>query len=176
MNRPLLILDLDETLIHGSVKPLVVQHDFKCGSFFIHKRPFVNDFIVTCATHFDLAVWTNATSDYARCIVDVLFEDIPLKFIWSRKRCIRRFDFETRDHYWVKDLRKVKQQGFSLDRILMVDDTPRALERNYGNLIRVRKFFADPGDEELRHLTRYVCGLTDEADFRPIEKRGWNQR
>ena len=49
VNRPLLRLDLDETLIHGSVHALPVGHDFMCGEYFVYKRPYVDEFIRECA-------------------------------------------------------------------------------------------------------------------------------
>jgi TFIIF-interacting CTD phosphatase-like protein len=175
MERPLLILDLDETLIYGTVEPLPIKHDFKCGGFFIHKRPFVDQFISSVAQLYDLAVWTSSTMDYARCIADVLFDGVDLKFLWARDRCIRRFDSELQEHYWVKDLNKVKRIGFALERILVVDDTPEKLERNYGSLIVVRAFEGDADDRELLNLKDYVAGLVGEPDFRVMEKRMWRQ-
>ena len=175
MNRPLLILDLDETLIYGSDRPLAIDHDFMCGEFFIHKRPYVDEFIVSCAQLFNLAVWTSSTMDYAQGIVSVLFDGIPLTFLWARDRCTRRFNAELQAHYWVKDLKKVKRAGFELERVLVVDDSPEKLERNYGNIVVVSEFIGDPADRELLDLASYLSGLAEEKDFRRIEKKAWRQ-
>jgi RNA polymerase II subunit A small phosphatase-like protein len=168
-------LDLDETLIYASERPLATDHDFRCGTCFIHKRPFVHEFLDICARAYDLGVWTSATMDYAQCIQLVLFDGFPLAFLWARDRCIQRYDVESREYYWVKDLKKVKRAGFELDRVLMVDDTRRNLERNYGNLVVVSKFAGDPADRELMHLADYLGELAGEEDLRRIEKRGWRQ-
>ena len=173
MKRPLLILDLDETLIYGTTSPLSVAHDFKCGEFFIHKRPCVMEFIRTCARAYDLAVWTSSTSEYAAGVVEALFASVELEFVWARDRCTRRMDFEAQEHYWVKDLKKVKRQGFELARVLIVDDTPAKLERNHGNLVLVSEFTGDETDRELTALSEYLVDLAKEEDFRKIEKRGW---
>lgn len=173
MNRPLLILDLDETLIFGSESPLEIEPDFRCGEIFIHKRPFVDEFIPSCAKSYNLAVWTSSTADYAECIREYLFPHTPLQFMWARERCTRRLDFETQEHYWVKDLKKVKRAGYDLSRVLMIDDTPQKLERNFGNLVVVSEYSGDLADRELVHLREYLLRLADENDFRKIEKRGW---
>lgn len=175
MGKPLLILDLDETLVFATKQGLPTPHDFKCFDYLIYQRPFVESFISGCAEYFDLAVWTSSTEDYARCIVAELFADLHLEFLWARERCTRRFDLELQEQYWVKNLKKVKSAGFKLERVLMVDDTPRKLERNYGNIVRVSEFTGDLSDRELVILLEYLVGMSHEKDFRKIEKRGWNQ-
>ena len=75
--------------------------------------------------------------------------------------------------YWVKDLKKVKRLGYDLNRMLMVDDTPSKLQRNYGNAVYVSSFEGDPADRELLSLAPYLLSLVDCDDFRTIEKRGW---
>jgi TFIIF-interacting CTD phosphatase-like protein len=175
LGKPLLILDLDETLVFATKRGLEAPHDFECFDYRVYKRPFVESFISGCAANFDLAVWTSSTADYAQCIVAEVFSDVPLEFLWARERCTRRFDFELQEQYWVKDLKKVKKAGFNLERVLMVDDTARKLERNYGNIVRVSEFTGDRSDRELVVLLEYLVGLSHENDFRKIEKRGWNQ-
>ena len=175
MQRPLLICDLDETLIHSTVAPLAVAHDFTCWDYLVHKRPFVAEFLETCARHYELAVWTSATVDYAQCVADRLFVVRLPVFVWSRDRCTRRRDPETDTTYWLKNLDKVARAGHDLRRVLMVEDTPRNVERHYGNRIVVRPYRGDPDDRELRHLARYLERLAGESDVRRIEKRRWRQ-
>ena len=175
MDRPLLILDLDETLVFSTKKPLTCAHDFECSDYFVYKRPGVDDFIATTALHFDQAVWTSSTSDYASCIESGLFAQHPLVFLWSREKCTRRYDPELQEQYWVKDLKKVKRVGYELERTLFIDNTPKKLERNFGNIIAVRDFEGDQSDHELEALARYLEIIVDEPNFRTIEKRGWRR-
>ena len=76
-------------------------------------------------------------------------------------------------HYFVKDLRKVKRLGFDLSRVLVVDDTPQKLERNYGNALYVQPYFGDAADDELPKLASYLRTLVASEDVRQVEKRGW---
>lgn len=176
-DKSLLILDLDETLIHAVDAPLEIQHDFKAGPYFVYKRPHLDQFIALVSSHFQLAVWSSSTPDYVAVIVDRLFsQDFELQFQWGRDRCVQRYHPEWQSSYWVKDLKKVKRAGYDLDRVLIVDDTPRKLERNYGNAVYVRSFEGDQSDNELQQLAPYLMSLADCPNVRTIEKRGWRSR
>jgi RNA polymerase II subunit A small phosphatase-like protein len=78
-----------------------------------------------------------------------------------------------RQYYWVKDLKKLRRRGYRKEQIIIVDDTPRKLERSYGNLVRVHPFEGDPSDDELLYLMRYLDRIREEENIRIIEKRGW---
>ncbi len=175
MTRPLLVLDVDETLIHATDRTLEVPHQFEVGRFRVHERPGLRRFVADCARLFDLAVWTSATNDYAEKVCEWIFGETPLVFLWTRDRCTRRLDSETQEHYWLKDLAKVKRLGHDLRRVLVVEDLPRNLERQYGNLITVKPFVGDPDDRELPALAEYLATLADVEDLRTVEKRGWRK-
>ena len=71
-------------------------------------------------------------SSRERCLVSLAL---------SRERCIQRFSGESQELDYVKDLKKVSRKGYHLDRVLIVDDSPEKLERNYGNAIYTWPFF-----------------------------------
>jgi len=123
-----------------------------------------------------LAVWTSSSRDYAQIVVSEVFEGFELEFAWARDRCTREFDYEYQEQYWIKNLKKVKREGYNLDRVLFVDNTPKKLERNYGNIVIVRDFEGDREDKELANLSSYLTALGSESDLRSIEKRGWRER
>ena len=135
--RKLLILDLDETLIHGC--PGASGADFLAAGIPVFIRPGARAFLEQMATTFDLAVWTSASSDYASEIVSVLFP-VPPQFLWCRERCVRWFNPEKCETEYVKDLKKLRRQGRDLAHVLVVDDSPEKLARNYGNLVRMPPF------------------------------------
>jgi len=47
-DRKLLLLDLDETLIHARETPLGRNEDFCVGEYFVYRRPPVDKFIDGC--------------------------------------------------------------------------------------------------------------------------------
>lgn len=177
MRQPLLILDIDETLVHSTTYPLPVAHDIRAGPYYVHARPHLSDFLEQVRSAFELAVWTSAARNYAEIVVrELLPKDLKPAFLWCRERCTLRFDPEYQVHVWTKDLKKVKRKGYPLSRILIVDDRPIVVSRNYGNHVPVTPFRANPFDSELRDLGPYLLSLAKEKDFRRIEKRRWRSR
>lgn len=86
------------------------------------------------------------------------------------------FNPEYQDFEWVKNLQKLKRRGYRLEQIIMLDDTPKKLRRNYGNLVRINMFEGDMQDRELKHVMLYLQELKLAENIRKIEKRGWRLR
>lgn len=173
----LLVLDLDETLIHASDEPLERPHDFRVGPFYIYKRPYLKDFLAFVFEHFDVAVWTSSSPLYAAELCEQLFSPAQeLVFLWSSERCTLCIDHNKQSQYWVKDFKKLRRKGFCLKQVLVIDDTPEKHERNYGNLIRASAFTGAADDTELLALIDYLKELKDAPNVRTIDKRGWRSR
>ena len=112
MDDKLLILDLDETLVYATDKQLAIAHDFIAGQYLVYERPYLKEFLEYCLNEFNVAVWTSSNEVYAAAIVNQLFgSNHQLKFVWARKRCVRKFDPEYYDWFYIKDLKKVKKKG-----------------------------------------------------------------
>ncbi len=175
--RLLLVLDLDETLIHATDAPTARAPDHKVFGYSVYRRPGLDAFIREAGRHFMLGVWTSSSADYAHAICSLVFPDpTALQFIWARDKCTRRRNFESQDVVYVKRLVKLRRYGYDLSRVLVIDDSPEKHPGNYGNLVRVTPFEGDPRDEELAHLASYLAVLAKEPDMRRIEKRGWWNR
>ena len=172
--KKLLVLDLDETLIHAT-KKVVDSYDFKVGDFFVNKRSYLDEFLSFCNNNFDVVVWTSSTKNYAEEIVHNIFGDTNILFLLVREDCVQFRDVNKDEIVWIKDLKKLKRKGYSLDNILVVDDSPEKLQRNYGNLIRVKPFF-DKKDDELLLLKEYLKQIINEKNIRNIEKRNWKNK
>jgi len=177
--KKLLILDLDETLIHGAKDKLNYEPACVVPWCFLYKRPFVEEFLAFCKEHFKVAIWTTASPEHAEMALGQICEsDYPFEFIWTSNRCTQARDRLGMDDYgsgyhWVKDLKKVKRLGFKLEQTIMVDDTPSMLERQYGNLIKIKRFKGDLEDQELLSLMEYLKVLNHESNIRKVEKRLW---
>jgi len=174
----LLILDIDETLLHATVQPLAHNPDCHIGPYEVYLRPYLAEFLEETSRLFKLAIWSSSSPDYVQAIVSqIIPASVSLEFAWSRDRCITRIDPEWHSYYYVKDLRKVKRCGYDLNRTLIVDDTPRKVERNFGNAIYVTPWFGDNRhDNELQRLAAYLPKLCREQNLRRIEKRNWKIR
>ena len=175
--RILLVLDLDETLVYATEQRLDGPPDFTAGPYSVYRRPHLEEFFWACSGLYELAFWSSAGDAYVAAVVrGILPAGIDPAFIWGRSRCVRHFDPETWEYYFVKDLRKVKRRGFDLSRVLAVDDSPRKQERNYGNAVYIRPYGGDLGDNELELLACYLASLHSADDIRKLEKRGWRNK
>ena len=106
-----------------------------------------------------------------------LFQELAAPvFVWSYRRCTRKFDHESHEEYFIKDLKKVYKKGFPRERMLIVDDLERNCLRNYGSAVYVRAFDGSLGDDELLQLAAYLEALAPEPNFRTVEKRYWRKR
>ncbi len=75
----------------------------------------------------------------------------------------------------MKTLAKPRRRGYSLEHVLVVDDSPEKHVRNYGNLIAVRPFTGELEDRELLLLLPYLETLRDVENVRRIEKCHWRK-
>ena len=180
-NRPkynkLLILDIDETLIHSSEKQLDRIPDFKLDEYFVYIRPGLEEFILSCSKLFNLAIWTASSSEYAREVIKNIFpDDLQLEFVFTGERCLlkRNLDLDVIEIF--KPLKKVKRKGFSFDNILIVDDIPETFKYNYGSAILVKKYQGEDNDTELFLLLKYLEMISSEANLRTIDKRHWKYK
>ena len=174
MEKPLLILDLDETLIRGISEPLQREPQMCLGPYFIYYRPHVFEFLSGCAKNFELAVWSSATITYVGPIVKQLLQEItqPL-FVWDRAQCTARFDFHQNKEVYQKDLRKVQANGRDLSRVLIVDDEQYKVSLQVGNAILVKPYLGELDDLELFHLYRYLESIAGGRDVYKIDKLNW---
>jgi RNA polymerase II subunit A small phosphatase-like protein len=171
----LLILDLDETIIYAAEEALARPADFRTERFHVYKRPGLQEFLSQCFAWFEVGVWTSSSTRYAEAVVPQIFpRPEELQFVWTRERCVRRFDPEMQNYYWIKDLKKLKKRH-PLEKIVMIDDTPKKMLRNYGNHVLVREWTGDPADRELEALLLYLEDLGPVENVRTIEKRGWRK-
>lgn len=182
----LVILDIDETLIHSEWLPndslKENQYDFKFQlgdvdldfSFFTIKRPYLKEFLDYVFDNFDVAIWTAASHDYATEILKGI--NIPikgLKFFYSKNSCTLKLDYDTYQYYGVKNLSKISK-NFDLNKVLIIDDIQKTAVNNYGNLIRIKPFESNLNDTELLKLISYLEIIKNEPNYRRIEKRGWS--
>lgn len=174
--KPLLILDLDETLIRGATAVLDRAPEMVLAHYFVYFRPHVREFLAQVNENFTLALWSSATMAYIAPIARAVWNGLPDPlFVWDRSYCTIRYDFHQGQEYYVKDLRKVAAKGIDLGQILMVDDELRKVSYQYANAICVQQFLGDLADRELFDLSSYLGTIKEFPDFRKIDKSNWRQ-
>ena len=187
-NKILLILDLDETLVYATDQQIEGEADFSIFDFQVFKRPFLLEFLNEIKSDFLIAIWSSASDDYVEEVVkQIIPKNINLEFVWGRSRCTYRrnliideqgyYDSDPTNHYhYIKPLKKLKRQGYNLNKILIVDDSPHKSKDNYGNAIYPKAFLGDPDDMELKFLSKYLRSLKNKGNVRSIEKRNWRSQ
>ena len=171
--RPLLvILDLDETLVHIPAQPLAQRPHFAIDGYAGYRRPLLDSFLTQLRARYPLAVWTSANRDYAE---SVLAEIMPwraeLVFLWCSEQCTSAGAAGTTGSFKAPDT--LVKAGYALERLVIVDDSPEKHLHNYRNLLRVVPFLGDPADNELPAVLRYLEWLALQPDVSAVDKRNW---
>ena len=170
----LIILDIDETLLHAATSPLGIGVDHKTARTFIYKRPHVDEFLNFCGKHFRVAVWTTASAAFAEEIFSRVFKlNYALEFLWSASHCSDQRGIGDVYDYPCKNLMKLEKIGYCLKDISMIDDTPEKLRQTPRNLMQVKAFRGDKDDDELNFLAPYLLTLKSANDICAIEKTNW---
>jgi len=156
-----LVLDLDETLVHSSFKP-VDKYDFiipveiegTTYQVYVAKRPGVDEFMKRVGELFEVVIFTASLSVYATPLLDRL--DIHKVIDW---RLFRESCTYVQGTY-VKDMCRM---GRDMKRILIIDNSPHAFAFNPENAIPCESWFDDYEDVELYDLIPILTGLADES-------------
>ena len=154
---PLLILDLDETLVHSIRKddPMLDMVPFdwighpdvmETEYHWVKKRPWLDEFLDFAKGAYRIAVWTVATEDYSKPILDRIMGPVTLEFVKTRKDC------KLRGSDYVKPVGSLN--GYHSDDIYIVDDKPDVVVMDAGNLISIKPFFGSDKDQELKETAR----------------------
>jgi Dullard-like phosphatase family protein len=154
-----LVLDLDETLVHSSFKPvddcdfvIPVEIENQVHKVYVSKRPFVDDFMKMCGELYEVVVFTASLAKYADPVLDLL--DIHKVVDW---RLFRESCSPFKGSY-VKDMGRM---GRDLNRIMIVDNSPHSYAFNPENAIPVESWFSDKNDTELQDMIPILEKLAD---------------
>lgn len=148
--RPLLCLDLDETLVHASVEHTThdVAFNVDMGSqiipVYVKIRPFARDFLRRVSALFEVAVFTASLAPYADQVVDHL--DPNRSFVHHR---LYRQHCSNVEGSFIKDLSLL---GRSMERVAIVDNSPVAYSFHPEHGIPILSWFDDRADMELVNL------------------------
>ena len=121
-NRICLVIDLDETLVHSSFKPIEnadfivpVEIDGNLHKVYVLKRPHVDEFLKRMGQIYECVLFTASLAKYADPVADLLDKENIFKARLFRESCAFY-----RGNY-VKDLSRL---GRDLSRVIIVDNSP----------------------------------------------------
>ncbi|KAG6900936.1 hypothetical protein C0993_004373 [Termitomyces sp. T159_Od127] len=178
-----LVLDLDETLIHSTSRPMNSSGGgggfFGLGSFrtrnkgashmvevvlggrstlyHVYKRPFVDFFLRTVSGWYTLVIFTASMQEYADPVIDWLDA--------GRGILDHRFFRDLPNGSFTKDLSIVEAD---LSRVCLVDNSPVSYRVNEANGIPIEGWTHDPSDEALLDLLPVLDSLRFTSDVRRV--------
>ncbi|GMR36170.1 hypothetical protein PMAYCL1PPCAC_06365 [Pristionchus mayeri] len=146
-SKKCLIIDLDETLVHSSFKPvknpdfvIPVEIDGVVHQVYVLKRPYVDEFLARVGEKFECVLFTASLAKYADPVADLLDKRGVFRSRLFREACVFH-----KGNY-IKDLARL---GRDLNRTLIVDNSPTSYLFHPENAIPVQTWFDDPSDVEL---------------------------
>lgn len=181
-----LVLDLDETLIHSTSRPLASASS---GGFFglspfgrrnkgaahtvevmlggrstryhVYKRPFVDFFLRTVSGWYTLVIFTASMPEYADPVIDWLDAGRGI----LARRLFRDSCTQLPNGSYTKDLALVEAD---LARVCLIDNSPVSYKVNEANGIPIEGWTHDPYDEALLDLLPVLDSLRFTSDVRRV--------
>ncbi|VDM40163.1 unnamed protein product [Toxocara canis] len=149
-SKKCLIIDLDETLVHSSFKPvknadfvIPVEIDNVIHQVYVLKRPFVDEFLERIGDKFECVLFTASLAKYADPVADLLDKRRVFRSRLFREACVFH-----KGNY-VKDLTRL---GRDLKKVIIVDNSPASYAFHPDNAIPVQSWFDDVNDAELLEI------------------------
>eukprot|EP00477_Mikrocytos_mackini_P001889 GAHX01002054.1.p1 GENE.GAHX01002054.1~~GAHX01002054.1.p1 ORF type:complete len:320 (-),score=68.03 GAHX01002054.1:63-1022(-) len=162
--KNLLILDLDETLVHSSIdssnykeecpetktsefgkQPVHFKLNYEKINYnvSVHFRPYLEYFLDKASEHFDIAVFTASQKIYADKVIDYLSTKYSVKHRMYRENCS---EFEG---VYLKDISCFREY---YDNYYIVDNSPNVFAMQKEKGIYIESWFGDEKDRELKKL------------------------
>ncbi|KXZ46724.1 hypothetical protein GPECTOR_41g689 [Gonium pectorale] len=166
LDKKTLVLDLDETLVHSSFKPipnpdyiLPVEVDGKLVDVYVLKRPWCDHFMESVGSRFEVVVFTASLAKYADPLLDLLDKQRLVRWRLFRESC---FPYEGN---YVKDLSCL---GRDLSQTIIVDNSPHSYVFQPANAVPISTFIDNMDDQELLELLPVLNELEHAPDVRVV--------
>ncbi|GKZ00943.1 hypothetical protein MPSEU_001045800 [Mayamaea pseudoterrestris] len=162
-----LVLDLDETLVHCTVEP-IVDADFLFDVVFhgveysvhVKLRPYLSRFLDSICGQYEVVIFTASQKVYA----DQLLDRIDPENKYFHHRLFRESCLSVEGNF-LKDLNVL---GRDLSQTVLVDNSPHAFGYQVDNGIPIESWFDSPHDKELMKLERFLRTNLHEVDGKPV--------
>ena len=146
-SQKVLVLDLDETLVHCSFSPpeyydvmISITHDAVQYDLYIQKRPFLDEFLKQIMPLFYVVIFTASLRSYANPVIDMILPELPPPQRLFRESCTYT------NGMYIKDL---DMFNMPLTKIIIVDNMPSAFGRHPENGILSATWKGARDDSEL---------------------------
>lgn len=158
MHKKCMVIDLDETLVHSSFKPISnadfivpVEIDGTIHQVYVLKRPYVDDFLQKMGELYECILFTASLAKYADPVANLLDKWGVFRGRLFRESCVFH-----RGNY-VKDLSRL---GRDLHKVVIMDNSPASYIFHPYNAVPVSSWFDDMSDSELIELVPFLETLS----------------
>jgi len=154
-------VDLDETLIHQCKLTENPDRVVACSDSLIpfKIRPYAQEFLRNMANYFEIIVFTVASDEYAKAIVNELDPNQNLiRYILDKSHCLY-----TEGGIWIKDLRVIGDR--KLKDMVMVDNMTHSFGFQLDNGVPILEWKRNKKDSELKYLQEYLKELSKCEDI-----------
>uniref|UniRef100_A0ABK0M8V0 protein-serine/threonine phosphatase n=1 Tax=Rattus norvegicus TaxID=10116 RepID=A0ABK0M8V0_RAT len=148
--RICVVIDLDETLVHSSFKPInnadfivPVEIEGTTHQVYVLKRPYVDEFLRRMGELFECVLFTASLAKYADPVTDLLDRCGVFRARLFRESCVFH------QGCYVKDLSRL---GRDLRKTVILDNSPASYIFHPENAVPVQSWFDDMADTELLNL------------------------
>lgn len=142
-----LVLDLDETLVHSSFRPvdnptfiIPVHIDQHVYNVYVLKRPYTDIFLERASKCYEIIIFTASLAKYADPLLNELDKKKVINGRLFRDSCVMN------GKTYVKDMSVL---GRKLQNLIIVDNSPLSYQFQPKNAINCTSWFDDPNDTEL---------------------------
>jgi len=153
-----IVLDLDETLVHSSFKPIPnpdfiipVEIEDQVHKVYVLKRPGVDQFLQRLGPLFEIVVFTASLSKYADPVLDLLDSTKVVHHRLFREACTNY-----KGNY-VKDMARL---GRDLKHCFIIDNSPSSYLFHTDIAIPCESWYDDEHDTELLDLIPILEAIT----------------
>ena len=162
-NKKCLVIDLDETLVHSSFKPISnadfivpVEIDGTIHQVYVLKRPFVDEFLKKMGELYECVLFTASLAKYADPVTDLLDKWDVFRARLFRESCVFH-----RGNY-VKDLGRL---GRKVEHIIILDNSPASYYFHPENAVPCTSWFDDMDNKELLEMIPFFEELSGSEDI-----------
>lgn len=171
-NKKCAVIDLDETLVHSSFKPInnadfivPVEIDGTVHQVYVLKRPHVDTYLERMGEMYECVLFTASLAKYADPVSDLLDPTGVFTSRLFRESCVFH-----RGNY-VKDLNLI---GRDLNKVIIIDNSPASYIFHPSNAVPVISWFDDPTDTELLDILPFLEAIAESEDvYTVLQSQGF---
>lgn len=122
----------------------------------LNKRPFLKEFLLEMAKHYNLVIFTASYREYAEKILNIFDPRSELIVnVLTRENCTKY------NNSFIKDFRVVANSNIQKEDMLMLDNKAISFAYNIFQGIPILPYYDDPNDSELKDIIPFLVRLAD---------------